>query len=60
MWSECFLVEVELDGDKKVLPVTARSQIQARKAVRLQYDDLVEIISVKTDKTSKIKTSINT
>ena len=48
--AKCFLVEVELDGDKKVLPVTARSQVHARKAVRLQYDDLVNIISVKPEK----------
>lgn len=47
--AKCFIVEVELNGEKKSVPVTARSPIQARKAVRLQYEELVKIISVKSE-----------
>lgn len=48
--AKCFIVEVELKGEKKSFPVTARSPIQARKAVRLQYDEAVKIVSVKLEK----------
>ena len=47
--AKCYIVEVELNGEKKSVPVTARSPIQARKAVRLQYEELVKIISVKSE-----------
>lgn len=45
--AKCFIVEVEVQGEKKSLPVKARSSVLARKAVRLQYEDAVKIISVK-------------
>ncbi|MER1986929.1 MAG: hypothetical protein ABS948_13655 [Solibacillus sp.] len=47
--AKCFIVEVELDGEKKSFPVTARTSVLARKAVRLQYEDAVKIVSVKQD-----------
>lgn len=47
--AKCFIVEVELDGEKKSFPVTARSSVSARKAVRLQYADAVKIVSVKQE-----------
>jgi hypothetical protein len=51
--AKCFIVEVELDGQKKRVPVKAKSSILARKTVRMQYEDAVKIVSVKEDKVSK-------
>lgn len=48
--AKCFIVEVELAGEKKSFPVTARSSVQARKAVRLQYEDMVKIVSVRSER----------
>lgn len=48
--AKCFIVEVELDGEKKTFPVKARSNVLARKAVRVLYEDAVKIMSVKEDK----------
>lgn len=48
--AKCFIVEVELDGEKKSFPVTARTSVLARKAVRMQYEDAVKIVSVKQEK----------
>ena len=45
--AKCFIVEVEVQGEKKSFPVKARSAVLARKAVRLQYEDAVKIVSVK-------------
>lgn len=51
--AKCFIVEVELAGEKKSFPVTARTSVQARKAVRIQYEDAVKIVSVKEEKKAK-------
>ncbi|WP_274307886.1 hypothetical protein [Solibacillus daqui] len=48
--AKCFLVEIEHNGEKKVVPVKARSSILARKTVRIHYEDAVKIISIKEDK----------
>ncbi len=48
--AKCFTVQVEINGEIKTFPVTARSPIQARKAVRLQYEEAVKIISVRAEK----------
>ena len=48
--AKCFLVEVELNGEKKVVPVKARTSVLARKTVRVQYEDAVKILSVKEEK----------
>lgn len=48
--AKCFLVEIELNGDKKIVPVKARTSVLARKTVRVQYEDAVKIVSVKEDK----------
>lgn len=48
--AKCFIVEVQIDGETKTFPVTARSPIQARKAVRLQYEEAVKILSVRAEK----------
>ena len=45
--AKCFIVEIEIHGEKKSFPVKARSSVLARKAVRLQYEDAVKIVSVK-------------
>lgn len=45
--AKCFLVEIELAGEKKLVPVKAKTSILARKTVRLQYEEAVKIISVK-------------
>lgn len=48
--AKCFIVEVELEGENKTFPVKARSSVLARKAVRLQYEEAVKIVSVKEEK----------
>ena len=48
--SKCFLVEMERNGTKQVMQVTARAPIGARKVVRREYGAGVEIISVKEEK----------
>lgn len=48
--AKCFLVEVEHNGEKKQIPVKARSAVNARKTVRLNYEEAVKIISVKEEK----------
>lgn len=47
--AKCFIVEVELDGEKKSFPVKAKLAILARKAVRGHYEDAVKIVSVKQE-----------
>lgn len=48
--AKCFVVEVEHDGEKKRIPVKARSAVRARKTVRIQYEEAIKIISIKEDK----------
>ncbi|MBD8033230.1 hypothetical protein H9632_09130 [Solibacillus sp. Sa1YVA6] len=48
--AKCFVVEVEHNGEKKRIPVTARSAVNARKTVRLKYEEAVKIISVREEK----------
>ena len=48
--AKCFIVEIELDGEKKRIPVKARTSVLARKTVRVQYEDAVKIISVREEK----------
>ena len=48
--AKCFIVQVERDGKVESMPVTARSSVQARKKVRLQYEDVVKVLTVREDK----------
>lgn len=48
--AKCFLVEVERDGRVEQVQVTARSSVAARKTVRVQFDDIARIVSVREDK----------
>lgn len=48
--AKCFIVQIEHEGETKKIPVKARTSVQARKTVRLQYEDAVKIISVKAEK----------
>ena len=45
--AKCFLVEIEINGEKKFVPVKARTSVLARKTVRLQYEDAAKIVAVK-------------
>lgn len=44
--SKCFIVEIEVNGEKKTKPVTARTPVEARKTIRLEYGGDAHIISV--------------
>lgn len=35
--SKCFLVEIEMNGEKQTKSVIARTAAQARKTIRLEY-----------------------
>ena len=48
--AKCFLVEIEREGKKETLPVTARTSAAARKVVRLEHGEGVEILAVWKDR----------
>ncbi|MFE8700013.1 hypothetical protein ACFYKX_05170 [Cytobacillus sp. FJAT-54145] len=44
--SKCFLVEMEVNGERQTKSVTARTPVDARKTIRLEYGGEGKIISV--------------
>jgi len=48
--AKCFMVEIEREGKKETLPVTARTSAGARKVVRLEHGEGVEILAVKEER----------
>ena len=48
--SKCFLVEVELNGEKQTKPVVTRTPAQARKIIRLEYGAEAQILTVTEEK----------
>lgn len=53
--AKCFTVELETEGKKKRIPVTARTSVEARKAISKEYGKEVIIVFVKEDKKNKQK-----
>ena len=50
--SKCFIVEMEVNGEKQQKRVTARTPIDARKVVRLEYAKQAEILTVRKENKS--------
>lgn len=52
MWcgAKCFIVEMEINGEKKRQPVNARTPAGARKVIRSKYGKETEIFSVREEK----------
>lgn len=48
--SKCFIVEIEVGGQKQMKSVTARTPIEARKTIRGAYGTEAPILSVIEDK----------
>lgn len=48
--SKCFLVEIELNGEKKTKRINERTPVGARKAIRRQYGADAIIISAVAEK----------
>lgn len=48
--SKCFLVEMEIKGEKQIKPVTARIPANARKTIRLEYGAEAQVLSVIEEK----------
>lgn len=48
--AKCFIVQAEINGKVQAIPVNARTSIQARKVVCLEYSDQLKIIGVKVNK----------
>jgi len=48
--SKCFLVEVELNGEKQTKPVVTRTAAGARKIIRLEYGAEAQILTVTEEK----------
>ncbi|MDT3762617.1 hypothetical protein [Priestia filamentosa] len=48
--SKCFIVEIEVEGEKQTKSVTARTPIEARKTIRGAYGTEAHILSVIEDK----------
>lgn len=45
--AKCFLVELEVNGEKQVQPITARTPVDARKTIRIDYGTNAKILSVR-------------
>lgn len=54
--AKCFVVEVELAGERKNVSVKARSSVLARKTVRQQFKEDFKIISIKEEKRKRPST----
>mgnify|MGYP006367871177 CR=1 FL=1 len=50
--SKCFVVEMEVNGEKQQKWVTARTPIDARKVVRLENGKHTEILTVRKENKS--------
>ncbi|QOR68016.1 hypothetical protein IM538_07755 [Cytobacillus suaedae] len=48
--SKCFIVEMELKGQKQFKSVKAKTPIEARKAIRVEYGVEASILSVREEK----------
>lgn len=48
--SKCFTVEFELNGEKESKPVVARTPVEARKRIRLEYGAGPQILTVREEK----------
>ena len=48
--SKCFMVEFELNGEKQIKPVVARTPVEARKTIRLEYGSEPQILTVREEK----------
>ena len=48
--AKCFLVEYELNGEIQTKPIIARTPVEARKTIRLEYGLEPQILSVREDK----------
>ena len=51
--AKCFTVELESDGEKQTIPVIARTSVEARKAIRIEYGAEANILSVRQGKDKK-------
>ncbi|WP_423798253.1 hypothetical protein [Neobacillus sp. SAB-20_R2A] len=48
--AKCFLVEMEINGEKLIESVIARTPVEARKTIRIEYGAMAEILKVKEEK----------
>jgi len=48
--AECFLVEIEVNGEKQTKQVKARTPVAARKTIRTEYGAGIQILTVKRGK----------
>ena len=48
--AKCFLVELEVNGEKQFKPITARTPVDARKTIRLEYGANAKILTVREEK----------
>jgi|GEM_PF-1209534 len=48
-----FLVDIEVNGERKTITVTARTPVAARKLIRSEFQESVHIIAVREE--SKVK-----
>ncbi|MFS0864858.1 hypothetical protein [Fredinandcohnia sp. 179-A 10B2 NHS] len=51
--AKCFLVELEVNGEKQSKIVTARTPVDARKTIRLEYGGDAQILSVVEEKKTR-------
>ena len=53
--SKCFIVEIEVNGEKQSKSVSARTPAEARKTVRIEYGAASQVLSVKEEKKQRKK-----
>ncbi|GAB3796138.1 hypothetical protein [Virgibacillus kimchii] len=51
--AKCFLVEAEIDGEKRIKSVNARTPAEARKTIRKAYGHRTPVISVRGRKSGR-------
>lgn len=56
--AKCFLVEMEVNGRVEVKPVNARSPMEARKTIRLEYGKETKVLSVTAEKKNNSSNTI--
>ena len=56
--AKCFLVEMEVNGRVEVRPVNAKSPIEARKTIRLEFGKETKVLSVTSVKKNSSSNSL--
>ena len=48
-----FLADIEIRGERKIVPVTARTPVTARKVIRTKFGENIYIIAIREERKEK-------